>query len=284
MPDTLGIAPAGDSCLIARVTDDGARRIVTSLDISPAPPLPAPDNDEQVACLIPDRMAQVRDLRLAPGPSRDGNRYARFEAAQSLLGRAEDYYFDIVEKDCDAEGLRFLVIASHRPAVDTVIASYRKESQRPIRFKTSAKALADGYLAFCRAESGELQVLANFDCDAVSLAFIHKGKLYSLARLDSPPGSELSPEAARRLAMEFKMLLSFQQAGLFRDGITVPPSHLIMAGTLAADPRLRESLTALVHAPIILPPYNRACFRLADHPDNPPALEKFLVPLGLTVP
>jgi Tfp pilus assembly PilM family ATPase len=92
----------------------------------------------------------------------------------------------------------------------------------------------------------------------------------------------LTRESAAHLAAEFKMVLSFYLAELFQEGITIPPSHIILSGQHASNTFLQEALSRQISANIMLPPFLDGYFQCSPGVE-PARPELFLIPLGLAV-
>ncbi|MCP4566339.1 MAG: hypothetical protein GY841_02030, partial [FCB group bacterium] len=207
----------------------------------------------------------------------------RFEMASSLLDKPESFYIDALPIEENGKYRRFLSIAYHREEIDQQIKKYTDLLRKPSGFKLDAVALADGYLNFCQVEPGDLQVLVNIESESVVLAIIYRQKLRAIGRLEITPGDEISPKTATGLASELKMTVSYHLAELFQEGITVPPSRIILSGRHARNQTLKAALAEQINTELTLPNINRGIFQPASETIDRHPAERFLIPLGLAL-
>lgn len=281
--EAYGAVRFGDTLYTARVENDGTRWKVTSLAAS------ADDIDGEALDSgrlffgVATHLAVVKKITVPRSSSPYAAEAAEFEMAQSLLEEPDQFYYETLALD-DAGGCRrFLVVAYHRPEIDRLIQTYQETLRKPSGFKLDAVALAAGYHAFCRREPGELQVLADLETDRAVVAILHRGKTYAVDYLHMAPGEKLSPAAIRKMAAEFKMMLSFHLAGLFQDGVSVPLSRIVLSGTYARDPLVVTALKEHFTAEIALPHFHEGYFQPAATTIERHPPERFLIPLGLAV-
>lgn len=281
--ERYGAAELGDKLFATRVEHDGVRPKVTSLLTSDDSPDSESLGSGRLFFGVDTRLAVVKKIQVKKYSSIEAAEIARFEMAHSLLEEADNYYFDTLPLENGNGFRRFMSIAYHRREIDRMIESYSENLRKPSGFKLNAVALASGFSAFCRIDPGELQVLADFGPDIVLMAVLHRDKLYSVNYLEIEPSREISSGAARKLAAEFKLTLSYHLAELFQDGITVPLSRIILSGLHARNELLTAALNDQFPAEITLPQFNGGYFQLDSEIDQPYPLEQFLIPLGLAV-
>jgi len=281
--ETYGVARLGGRIFAARIENDGIRWKVTSL-------LTSDDNltgenlgSGRLFFGVDTRLAVVKKIQIKNNSPIEASDIARFEMAQSLLDDPDRFYFDTLPLESNNGYKRFMSIAYHRDQIDELIDMYQEKLRKPSGFKLDAVALANGYNTFCRIDRGELQVLADIETDMVTLAILNQGKLYGINRLESVPGEEISSDSARKLASEFKLTLSYHQAELFQDGITVPLSRIILSGRHARDEFLTAALKDQFSTEISLPHFHDGYFEPASDTIDRYHPEQFLIPLGLGV-
>jgi hypothetical protein len=263
--------------------DDSTRRKVTSLQTSDDN-LDS-DNMESGRLYfgIDTRLAIVKKIKIRESSPVEAADIARFEMAQSLLEAPEQFYFDAVPVESKNGCNRFVSIAYHREKIDSLSQMYQDKLCKPSGFKLDAMALAAGYSAFCRVDPGDLQVLANIEAETVTMAILHRGKLYSAGHLESAPGKQLSSDGVERLASEFKMTLSFHLAEIFQDGITVPLSKVILSGSHAHNENLMSAIKNRFSTEVILPHFHEGYFQPASETIDRHRPEQFLIPMGLAL-
>ncbi len=273
----------GGTLCAARVENDGARMVVTRLMTSADGVNGDTLDSGRLFFGVDSSRAVVKKIQIKKSPSTDAIEMARFELAQSLLDPPDSFYFDILPLNGRDGFQRFLSIAYHKTEIDRLIASYQAMLRKPSGFKLHAAALADGYRTFCRREPGDLQVLIDVEPDMVTLAILYQDKLYGAGSLESVPGDSISSAIARKLAAEFKLMLSFDLSELFQAGITVPVSHIVLSGKHAADELLMTALRERFSTPITRPTFNDGYFQPASETIDRYRPEQFLIPLGLAL-
>ena len=281
--ETYGAAVLGGILHAARVENDGARTVVTRL-------MTTDDNingdtldSGRLFFGVDSSLAVVKKIQIKKSPSADAIEMARFELAQSLLDPPDSFYFDIVPLNGHDGFQRFLSIAYHKAEIDRLIESYQAMLRKPSGFKLHAAALADGYRIFCRREPGDLQVLIDVEADMVTLAIVYKDKLYGAGSLETIPGDAISSARARKLAAEFKLMLSFELSELFQAGVTVPVSRIVLSGRHAGDELLMTALRERFSTPVVRPQFNGGYFEPASDTIDRYPPERFLIPLGLAL-
>jgi hypothetical protein len=281
--ETYGATMLGGTLHAARVENDGARNVVTRLMTSEDNVNGDTLDSGRLFFGVDGSLAVVKKIQIKKNPSADAIETARFELAQSLLDPPDSFYFDIIPLNGREGFQRFLSIAYHKAEINRLIESYQATLRKPSGFKLHAAALADGYLTFCRREPGDLQVLIDVEADTITLAIIYRDKLYGAACLESAPGDTISSAMARKLAAEFKLMLSFDLAELFQAGITVPVSRIVLSGRYAADELLITALRERFSMPIVQPQFNEGYFQPASETIDRYPPERFLIPLGLAL-
>lgn len=281
--ETYGAARLGKRLLAARVENDGARRRVTSLLTSDDDINGDTLDNGRLFFNIDERLAVVKKIKVRQSSFIEASRIAQFELAQSLLEPAASFYFDTLPLDNRNGERRYLSIAYHRAIVDKLVAAYQKQMRKPSGFKLDAVAMTDGYLAFCRVEPGDLQILANIESDIITLAFLYKKQLESVGRMEVNLSDDPGASEAKQFAGDFKMTLNYYLANLFNDGITVPLSRIILSGSLAGNDLLRAALSERFTIDISLPGFHTGYFDPPDATIDKYKPEQFLIPLGLAV-
>lgn len=279
--EIYGAARRGGRLLAARVENDGARRLVRSLEV-----LSDGDNGDRMAggrlfFAVDSRLVVIKKVWVRESSFIEATAIAQFEASQCLLEPPEKFYFDLFPLHGRNGHQQFLAIAYHRRPVDDQIEIYGNTLRKPSGFKLDAVALADGYRTFCRADPGDLQLLADIESDTVTMAVLYQGKLHAVARMETTLEDTVSLETAKRLAAEFKMVWGLQSSELFRDGITVPLSRVILAGRYAREEFLRAALEEQMATEVMPPHFHEGYFQLPEAPEDRLVLEQFLIPLGL---
>lgn len=281
--ETYGTARLGEKIYAARVENDGVRWKVTSFLTS--------DDDLKAENLgsgrlffgVDSRLAIIKKIQIKQHSTIDASRIAQFEMTQALLESPEHFYFDTLPLESKNDFRRFMSIAYHRKEIDRLMDVYSQDLRRPSGFMLNAVALTRGYATFCRLEPGELQVLVDIEADMVTLAIIHRERLYGIGRLEMMPGERISSDIAGKLASEFKLTLSYHLSELFQDGITVPLSRIILSGYHARDDILAAALGEQFSAEVTLPHFHDGYFQLASDATDRYSPEQFLIPLGLAV-
>ncbi len=281
--ETYGAAVLGGTLHAARVENDGARTIVTRLMTSDDNVNGDTLESGRLFFGVDSSLAVVKKIQIKKSPSADAIEMARFELAQSLLDPPDSFYFDILPLNGRDGFQRFLSIAYHKAEINRLIESYQATLRKPSGFKLHAAALADGYLTFCRREPGELQVIIDVEADSVTLAILYRDKLFGAGSLESIPGETMSSAIAKKLAAEFKLMLSFDLSELFQAGITVPVSRIILSGRHAADELLIAALRERFGTPIARPKFNEGYFQPVSETIDRYSPERFLIPLGLAL-
>lgn len=281
--ETYGLARFGDTLLAAMIENDGTRRAVKALTITDNNVEQVKDQNCRLFFNVPDRITIVKKIQIRPGSLIETPDLVQFEMAQSLLEPQQDFYFDALPLTAGDSDRQYLSVAYHRREIDLLMDRYQAFLRRPSGFKLNAVAMVDAYLAFCQTVPGDLQVLADIETDSVTIAIVYRRKLHGTGRLELHPGNEISSETAHALAVEFKMTLSYYLTELFQQGITVPPSHIILSGYHAGNSLIAEALARQISAEITLPPFHDGYFQLDNKDGEPPRLERFFIPLGLAV-
>jgi len=281
--ETYGLARFGDTFLAAMVENDGNRLAVKSLGAVNGDTDPALYQNGRLFFNVPDLVTMVKKIRIRPGTLAETPDLVQFEMVQSLLEPQQDFYFDTIPISTEETTRQYLSVAYHRREIDRLMDDYQARLRRPSGFKLNAVAMVDAYLAFCRPEPGDLQVLADIESDGVTLAIIYRRKLHATGRLEMAPGDDISGEIAHALAVEFKMTISYHLTELFQQGITVPPSHIILSGRHASNALIKEALAKQVSAEITLPSFLDGYFQIENKDDNSIRLESYFIPLGLAV-
>ncbi len=281
--ETYGVAVLGGGLHTVRVVNDGARSQVTGF-LAPEDEING-DTIESGRLIfgVDMSLAVVKKILIKKSPSADPALLARFEMARSLLDPPDSFYYDIMPLNGRDGYRRFLSIAYHRDEIDRLTESYARRLRKPSGFKLYAAALADGYHAFCRKEPGDLQVLIDIEADSVTLAVTYKDRLYAARNLECIPGEDITAQTARKLAAEFKMMLSFDLTELFQDGITVPLSRITVTGRHARNEAIMTALTERFTTRIARPHFEDGYFQPASNTIRRYHPERFLIPLGLAL-
>ncbi len=281
--ETYGAARVGGTIHAARVENDGARLIVTSL-------LATDDNfnrdtleSGRLFFGVDERLAVIKKVWVRKTSLLEATELARFELTQALLDPPDLFYYDFLPLEEKNGYRRFLAVAYHRREVDAVIEEYTRRLRKPSGFKLDALALAAGYLTFCRVLPGDLQVLVDLESDRVTLAVLYKRSLCALGRLEQAPGETMTITDANSLAVELKMKLEYLLAELFDEGITVPVARVIISGTYARHDFMRAALAEHISSEIALPEFHAGYFQPASEEPFRHQPEAFLIPLGLAV-
>jgi hypothetical protein len=281
--ETYGISGLRDNLIAARVENDGARLQVTALLTAEDKPDAGTMENGRMFFNVDDRLAMIKKIKIRQSPLIELAEIVQFEMSQSLLEPADHFYFDSIPL-ASANGYNnFLSIAYRKTEIDKLIEAYKEFLKKPSGFKLDAVALTRGYLTFCRPEPGDLQVLVNLEPDKVTLAFIYCGRLHATGCLDISPGLGISRDTAKLLASEFQMVLSYRLSELFQEGITIPPSRIILSGRLAQNELLTAAMKKLASAEITLPHIQEGYFQKAPETIDRYKPEQFLIPLGLAV-
>lgn len=205
----------------------------------------------------------------------------QFEMSQAILDDPSDFLFDSIETEIDDYYLGLMI---RRTIVESLTEPFtRQNGGQPVSVKamTRSQALANGFLTFCRNNSGELGGIIDFTKNAVSIAFFYKNKIIDLA------GSKLNgfdlrnEEYLNKISVEIKTLLNFKTASFFERGISLPVSTLFMMGE-TVDENSMSQLSDRLKINITRPEINTGFLsNRQDSSDIP--LDKYLVALGLTV-
>lgn len=281
--ETFGAMRQGDQFLIARVENDGIRPLVTALLAEKDDLKKIGFNDSRLFFGVDEQAAIVKKIQLKKVSPTDMAALVRFEMIQSLLESPDDFYFDARPIN-DWEGYRrFIAIAYHRHHIDREMTVCADRLRQPSGFKLNALALSDGFLTFCRLDPGDLQILLNVDSLRAVIAILYRRKLHAIGRLDTAPGEAVTAESSRRLSQELKVIISYHLAELFREGVTIPLSRIILSGQHAREQSLTAALAETISTEISLPHFQTGYFQsvldTVEH-DQP---EKFLIPLGLAL-
>lgn len=282
--ETYGVATLGGKLRAARVVNDGARIHVTGLLTSDDTINGDTIDSGQLIFGVDNSLAVIKKILIKKTPSADAVQLATFEMAQSLLDPPDSFYYDILPLNGKDGYRRFLSIAYHKREIDRLDESFARQLRKPSGFKLQAAALVDGYNFFCRKEPGDLQAIINIESDTVTLAVMYKCKLYAARNLETAPGDEITPEIARKLAAEFKLILGYDLAELFQDGITVPLSRITVSGQHARNETIISSLAERFTVRIDCPHFEDGYFHPASDTINRYRPEHFLIPMGLAVP
>lgn len=281
--ETYGITLLGGVLHAVRVENDGARWKVTAMMASADRFDGETLESGRLFFGVDSRLAVIKKVAVSSDDTFDPKRIARFEMAQSLLEGPDQFYFDTLPLETVNDHPRFMAIAYHKDKINDLINHYRDTLRKPAGYKLDAVALAQGYAAFCRAEPGEVQVLADIETDIVTVAVLYKGKLFSVGQLETAPGEEITGAVAKKIAAECKLTLSFYLSELFHEGITVPLSRIIVSGYHAANDDIIHALSERFSAEVVRPQFHKGYFdAVADLIDSHPP-ERFLIPLGLAV-
>jgi hypothetical protein len=281
--ESYGTARRGGKLLAARVESDGVRLKITSFLTSDDNPSGDTLDNGRLFFSVDKRLSVIKKIEVKKSSPIEAARLVRFEMSQSLLEPPENFYFDFLPIDERNGHRRFLSIAYHKAEVDGCADEYANGLRKPSGFKLDALALAAGYLTFCRTEPGDLQALIDIDADYAVLGILYKQKLRAVDCLKTPTGEKITATGAERLATELRMTLSYHLAELFREGITVPPSSIILSGRHGDDETLIKSLSRHFTTTITHPHLNEGFFQPASETIDRYRPEWFLIPLGLTV-
>ncbi len=279
--EAYGAALLGGQLRAVRIEHDGARLLVTSFLTSADNPSGDTLENGRLIFNVDESQAVIKRITVSKNSHIDPERIARFELMQGLLGNPSQYYFDIIPAGETSERHAFFTIAYHKYPVDEQMVQFERRLRKPSGFRLNGIALAAGYRAFCRQLPGDIQLLCDVENDTAILVVLYKKAVYAICRLETVPGENPAEKTAQRLAREMKMTISYQLARCFQDGITVPPSRLILCGGLARNEILMEEIAGSVSMPVTLPEFNAGYF--AGARVNGHRLEEFLIPLGLAV-
>lgn len=281
--ETFGAMRQGNQFLIARVENDGIRPLVTALLAEQDALEKVSFNGSRLFFGVDEQAAIIKKIQLKKVSPTDMAALVRFEMIQSLLEPASDFYFDSRPIN-DWEGYRrFIAIAYHRHHIDQEIAVCGDRLRQPSGFKLNALALSDGFLTFCRLDPGDLQILLNVDPLRAVIAILYRRKLHSIGRLDTIPGETITAESARRLSQELKVVISYHLAELFREGVTIPLSRIILSGQHARESTLTTALKETISTEIGLPHFQAGYFQSVADIIEHGQPERFLIPLGLAL-
>lgn len=279
---TVGVDRRDDTAFAARVQTGSGRPQIMALVRSDCQHLVDHNllRDSEMIFSVPDCEVMVHRLSLEADNKTEFELRARFELAQSLLDDESAFVYDTVPGD-----------SPHR-RLGMVMRRERLESLMPQRFpglyggpqsgpsRPRAVALGYGYLGFCRPAGGEFVCLADFTARQASLCFVYKGRIIGLGHLGSDYMNTDDTAGLRRLGIEFKTVVSFQSAGLFSRGVSVPLSRILVTGD--ASGRIAEELAGHFTAQVDHPQINPGFFSdPAKTPQRP--LGDYLVALGLTI-
>ena len=281
--EIYGAAMLGGKLYAVRTEHDGARRRITALMTSDDSLNGDSLDSGRLFFAVDGPLAVVKKISVRQNSSIQASDIAEFELAQSLLESAELFYFDTFPLNMHDGFRQFLAVAYHKNQIDRLIEYYQASLRKPSGFKLDAVALADGFRAFCRSEPGDLQVVVDIETDRAIFVILSRERLCAVDRLESAPGMEISSGTARRLAAELKLKLSFHLSELFQDGITIPPSRIVLAGRYARDQLLTAALGEYFTTAVVVPQFHTGYFQPASATLERYHPEEFLIPLGLAV-
>lgn len=280
--ESYGATRRGNKILAARVENNGARLLITSLKTSD-------DNlngdtmaSGRLFFGVDERQAIIKKIAVRKNSGIDAARVAEFELEQSLLENPDQYYFDFLPIDENGPQQRIISIAYHRRRIDEAMEEYTRLLRKPSGFKLDAVALAAGYLNFCRSEPGKLQILLDVDRDGAVMTILVNGTIRACDRIALAGEGELEISRARQLTSELKLTVNYHLDELFREGITVPPSRIILTGNLAGNRNLLDAIGERFATEIKHPQINEGYFG-GQKIDNWERAADFLIPLGLAV-
>lgn len=162
------------------------------------------------------------------------------------------------------------------------MGEYTEILRKPSGFKLNAVALVSGYLTFCRREPGILQILLDIDSDGAILAIIEDQSIRAIDSISTTAPGEFDQVRIRNLASEIKLMVTFHLNEIFRKGVTIPPSKIILSGGCSSDQLLVEALKERFSAEIISPRINKG-YLGEEYLENYESASQFLIPLGLAV-
>ncbi len=279
---SLGITRRGNKYLAARVAGEGARLRVISL-AALEESLPGHNlNGGRLFCGVEQRLAVTKRVEVKKPSPGEELILARFELEQSLPEDAAGFYFDFVPL-ADSGHQCYLSIAYHKSMIDKLMADYTSILHQPSGFKLDAVALAIGYLKFCRQEPGDLQILLDLDSDAVVIAVVYRQSLCAIDYLALVAGEDITLDRARPIVTDLRLMVDFHLTELFREGITVPLSKIILSGRWAGQPDLINALTEKFSTEITPAHVNEGYLENNAVADHSLSARQFLIPLGLAV-
>lgn len=235
------------------------------------------DSSIELAIAIPDDLVLVKSLAMRNGSAIDLGARIRFELVHSVLEPENEFLFDSFKSGLSD---RYVGLIYRRDRLEQFLQMLNIRGGLNVhRFLARAAALGRGYMTFCRPEGGELQCVADITRSEVSLCFLYRGEITSLASMRLSGYDWSSPSAPRKLARELKTLVNFKLAGLADLGITIPLSVVILTGE-PVDNNLFDILSGFFPIGVASPRFNQACLgRDALHPQP----DLFLAALGAAV-
>lgn len=281
MTATVGIDIGPERCFVARVEDQTGRPQVKALARFDRQLLRSHQllaNCRHVFS-ISDDLALVKRLPVSPVEGYETEDLARFEMAQCMIEPEDAFHFQVAGGDDSGVVLGYSVHRDHCEQLRDLV-SVDDGPQTSADFAPRAVALARGYRTYCRPHGGELEILMDLGRTVASIAIIHRGDLADTAFLRME-GFDLGCDPDRgRLSQELRTIVNFRLASLARDGISIPPSIVLVSGENSRQ-EVYDVMRCVFTCPVETPQMSAAFFPNQIDLNRLP-LELYIVALGLT--
>ncbi|MFH1687457.1 MAG: hypothetical protein ABIE70_08055 [bacterium] len=277
---TVGIDVGPQQCFVARVENQSGRPQIKAL---------ARFNRERLSghpllahCRrvfsVADDHALVKRLAVDPVEGYRIEDLARFEMSQCMIEAQAAFHFQVAAGSGSDVVLGCAVHREHFERLKGLVAV--DDGVAPAEFHVRAVALAKGHRTYCRSGSGELEVLMDLGADVASIAVVHRGDLVDTAFLKLDRFDLECDHDRRRLCRELRTVVNFRLADLAHDGVSVPPSAVMISGE-NSRPEVYEAMASVFACRIAPPQLSPAFFPNRTDLDRLP-LALYLVALGLT--
>ena len=278
----VGIDIQGDRLALARVSGPSGQPKIESLTVVEGQ---CPGGADCLAgarpiLAVPDDEVIFKLLRVPGSAAVHDKRLLEFELAACMLESEEDFVFSATPTGL---GEQYLGQVFRR---ERLARLYDKIGLWPIgRYdegtcRARAIALGRGFLAFCRQPEAELVCLVDLISAGGSVCIIRQGEIVNVGCFRANCAGCQSSEAARRLAVEVKTVVSFKLTAL---GKHVPPlaaPRLVLSGDAATDV-VRQAFAEYFTGGVETPRCSRQALAPALGEEQTP--EMFLAALGAAV-
>lgn len=225
---------------------------------------------------VPDRLVTIKEIPLSGQDEKDRKKII-FELSATVPEPEENYHYDSLPTAVENHSLGLM---TRTEQLEQILKPFEQvENQTDTLLRSAGLAL--GYINFCQHSGGGLIALADFNLDALSLAFVHENKILDLGYFNLAPFDLENDSGWSKLATELKIYFNYKQTIFMNRGISLPLSALILSGG-EIEPKRVDQLSAVLKTEIKKPQINPA-FISGNHQNGSVPLELYLVALGLTV-
>ncbi len=229
---------------------------------------------------ISDELAMIKHIYVPQDAQYNKNELGKFEMIQSLLEDESNFQFETINTAYDNDILGYIV---RKNSLENISESFNSDllKNKKLKYCLRSLALANGYIAFCHRDAGDLICLADISNSIISICFIYKSQPIELTYLDINNLDQEKDDFPDKFALEFKTIINFKLASIFEKGITLPLSTLNITGE-KADQNLIIAMQKYFNIEIAQPKINSGFFTDPSQINKIP-IHNYLISLGLSV-